>query len=168
MKKYKPENTIANVNGQHVKIVNNSVKQIAKYVVGLSDDKLEEDINVSTVKNNCYICKDIIVEIRAEQVLKPGDIISYPLNENTNLNVRVPDIIISGNSNNVLYNKRNEAAMKIQRFWRNRFIRKYVKIVELAQENQVKQFTRICWELQCFVAFKRSRHSAAMNSFKSR
>ena len=103
MKKYKPENTIANVNGQHVRIVNNSVKQIAKYVVGLSDDKLEEDINVSTVKNNCYICKDIIVEIRAEQVLKPGDIISYPLNENTNLNVRVPDIIISGNSNNVLY-----------------------------------------------------------------
>ena len=147
MKKYKPENTIANVNGQHVRIVNNSVKQIAKYVVGLSDDKLEEDINVSTVKNNCYICKDIIVEIRAEQVLKPGDIISYPLNENTNLNVRVPDIIISGNSNNVLYNKRNEAAMKIQRFWRNRFIRKYVKIIELAQENQVKQFTSICWGL---------------------
>ena len=147
MKKYKPENTIANVNGQHVRIVNNSVKQIAKYVVGLSDDKLEEDINVSTVKNNCYICKDIIVEIRAEQVLKPGDIISYPLNENTNLNVRVPDVIISGNSNNVLYNKRNEAAMKIQRFWRNRFIRKYVKIIELAQENQVKQFTRICWGL---------------------
>ena len=35
-----------------------------------------------------------------------------------------------GNSNNVLYNKRNEAAMKIQRFWRNRFIRKYVKIIE--------------------------------------
>ena len=89
--------------------------------------KLEEEINVSIVKNNCYICKDIIVEICAEQVLKPGDIISYPLNENTNLNVRVPDIIISGKNNNVLYNKRNEAAMRIQRFWKNRYIRKFVK-----------------------------------------
>ena len=76
--------------------------------------------------------------------------------KNTNLNVRVPDIIISRNSNNVLYNKRNEAAMKIQRFWRNRYIRKYVKIIELAQENQVKQFTRIGWGLTIMLGIGKS------------
>ena len=89
-----------------------------------------------------YICTNLIVRIpHGEQILTPGDVVSYPLNNTTVLDVRIPD-----QSYNI-YDERTKAAMIIQRFWKNRIIRKFVNVVEMAQEHQVKRFARIGWAI---------------------
>ena len=89
-----------------------------------------------------YICTNLIVRIpHGEQILTPGDMVSYPLNDTTVLDVRIPDQLYN------IYDERTKAAMIIQRFWKNRIIRKFVNVVEMAQEHQVKRFARIGWAI---------------------
>ena len=93
-------------------------------------------------KSDYYICTDLIVRIpHGKHIFTPGELVSYPLNDTTVLDVRIPD-----QSSNT-YDERTNAAMIIQRFWKNRIIRKIVNAVELAQEHQVKRFARIGWAI---------------------
>ena len=54
----------------------------------------KEEVVDNDKKSDYYICTDLIVRIpHGEHIFTPGDMVSYPLNDTTVLDVRIPDYI---------------------------------------------------------------------------
>ena len=125
---------------KHTTVLQPAVAQKKEIRIEMPSQK--EEVVDNDKKSDYYICTDLIVRIpHGKHIFTPGEMVSYPLNDTTVLDVRIPD-----QSSNT-YDERTNAAMIIQRFWRNRIIRKIVNVVEVAQENQVKRFACIGWTI---------------------
>ena len=69
----------------------------------------------SSNENGMLHYQNIIVTLLAKKVLISGGCLTYPLNDQVSLNIK----IVNDNNDLNISDERTEAALTIQRFWKN-------------------------------------------------